>query len=132
MPYQAVKLEGMAEILRALGRIDAVLPRRFQERLAKLAEPVRARAQELAGSSIRNITPEWEEMRLGVTTTTVYVAPAARRRRGSRPTVGRPNLAGLLMSRAMVPAGEELIPVVTAGLQDLVDEVAHEEGFTVV
>lgn len=128
MPYQALKLEGLQALQQALNRIDVRIRQRLQGRLAELAEPVRERAQELAGSEIRNIGDEWSEMKVGVGIREVYVAPARRRGRGSP----RRNLAGLLMSRALRPAGEQERATVEAGLQQLLDEIVTEENVTAI
>lgn len=123
MPFDGVRVSGLRELERAFARFGAAEKKTLTVSLAAAAEPVRARAEELAGTGIRNIGPRWQQMRVGVTTKLVYVAP--KRRRGRNPNLARPNLAGLLMDRAMSPALEEkqievvgLLDAAFAGLGD--------------
>jgi hypothetical protein len=63
--------------------------------LRAAAEPVRADAERLAVETIPRIGVPWSRMRIGVTTTSVYLAP---RQRGAKlPKRRRPNLAALLL-----------------------------------
>lgn len=63
-------------------------------------------------------------MRVGVTRTLVYVAPKQRGARfGPRK---RPNLAGLLATRAMEPALDINRPLVERQLEGLLDTVADK------
>src|SRR5262245_35698478 len=96
--------------------------------MRQVAEPVRQDAEQSALSGIRRMpgSPRWARMRVGVTRTVVYVAPRQRGTRGRRPG-GRPNLAGLLMDRAMQPALERHEHETTAAFERLLDEVA--DGF---
>lgn len=110
MPFQGVRVSGLRELELAFARFGAEEKKALRAGLASAAEPVRARAVELADQNIRNIGPEWDQMRTGVTTKVVYVAP--RHRRSGRPGYVRPNLAPLLMDRALSPALEENEPKV--------------------
>lgn len=123
MPFAGVRVEGLTATQRAFGRYSAELKAGFRADLAAAAEPVRAGAEQLAVTQIDNMpySPRWSRMRIGVTNTLVYVAPRARRRRGSP----RPNLAGLLMNRAMSPSleahKEEVVGLLSASLDVLAD-----------
>jgi hypothetical protein len=64
-------------------------------------------------------------MRVGVTRHTVYVAPKQRAGRGG-PGRGRPNLAGLLMDRAMLPALKTNAPRIELGLRSMLNEVGRD------
>lgn len=83
--------------------------------LANVAEPIRADAEDLAGRSIRNLHEgdPWTRMRAVARRNLVYVAPVERGTRTRRtPQRARPNLAGLLMDRAMQPALDQNIGMV--------------------
>jgi hypothetical protein len=73
----------------------------------EVADPVRTESETLALQRIPRMprSPRWARMRVGVTRTLVYVAPVKRgvktRGLGGK---RRPNLAPLLMDRAMQPA----------------------------
>jgi hypothetical protein len=100
MPAGALRVEGLRELNRAFAVADRSLKRELTEALRDVGEPVRADAERLAATSIPRVGIAWSRMRVGITTTTVYVAPRSRRRAGTR----RPNLAGLLLDRALTPA----------------------------
>lgn len=95
-----------------------------------LAEPVKLGAETLASVRIRNIGLRWSRMRIGVTRTLIYVAP---RQRGNRSTPRhRPNLANLLMDRAMQPALEARRPQLEQDTERMLDRIADQfnEGGT--
>ena len=99
-----VTIDGYEDFLRDLKTADKKIRNGFRKEIRQAAEPVRATAEELAVSRISGIEPgdHWSRMRVGVTQKSVYVAPRARgQKAGVRK---RPNLADLLMSRAMEPA----------------------------
>lgn len=99
---QTLQVLGLRDLQRAFKLADATLVRELRTSLKEAAEPVRTDAERLARAGIPTIGLPWSQMRVGVTSTSVYVAP---RRRGSRlVTRRRPNLAGLLLGRAMLPA----------------------------
>src|SRR5262245_52997182 len=97
-----VAVEGLRELNRAYKNVERDVRLGLRKELRQAAEPVRSGAETRAVVHIRNIGPAWSRMRVGVTQTSVYVAP---RKRGSR-AAGRkrPNLADLLMTRAMEPS----------------------------
>lgn len=99
-----VQVKGLAELNRAMARAPKTLKREYRAGQRRLGEPVRATAESRALAEIGRMprSPAWGRMRTGLTTRLVYVAP---RKRGSkRGPQKRPNLAGLLMDRAMQPA----------------------------
>ena len=122
MPFDGLRVQGLRELEQAFARFGAAEKKMLAGVLASAAEPVRERAQELASHNITNIGPRWEQMKVGVTTKLVYVAPRARRRRGSP----RPNLAGLLMDKAMQPALDEKAPEVESLLDVALGELGDE------
>lgn len=123
MPFEGVRVEGLRDLDRAFARFGKAEKKMLRGRLAAAAEPVRDRAQDLAGSEIRNIGPDWQEMKVGVTTKLVYVAPA--RRRGRNANLARPNFAPLLMSRALSPALEQNKDEVVGLIDDMLGELGE-------
>lgn len=122
-----VRVEGLRDLNRAFARLGASVKKEMVGELAAAAEPVRAAAARLANQGIRNmpLSPRWSEMKVGVTQSLVYVAPKARRRRGTP----RPNLAPLLMDKAMQPALDDNQAEVVARLELMIDRLGGETGF---
>lgn len=120
MPAAAVRVQGLRELQRACAASDRELRLGVRSKLKEAAEPVRQEAERLALGEIRNLGSSWSRMRVGVTTTLVYVAPASRRSGGS----ARPNLGGLLMRRAMQPALETKARDVERTLERVIDDIA--------
>lgn len=81
--------------------------------------PVRDQAEHLAQTDIR-AGAKWSRMKIGVTMRSVYIAPAGRRSGGSP----RPNFAGVLMRKAMLPAVEQKKDESVARLEKALDSVA--------
>lgn len=125
MPAEAVRVHGLRELSRAFQRADATLKRELRDGLRDAAEPVRRDAELLARLEIRNIGVPWSRMRPRVTQRAVWVAPVERgvKSRGAQAR-RRPNLAGLLMDDAMLPALEQNRREVV----DRVDEVLGKVG----
>lgn len=100
-----LRVRGYREISKAFSKADRSIRGEMQDAFRDVAEPIRAGAETRAQALIPHIGPRWGLMRTGLTTTRVYVAP---RERGKRSRVnralGRPNLASLLMDRAMQPS----------------------------
>lgn len=123
MPSEVgVRIRGLRELNRAMARADATVRKDFKKTLKEVAEPVRARAHELAVSEIRNIGDRWSGMRIGATSKVVYVAPTQRGGRGN----SRPNLASLLMDRAMQPALDENAPLIEQRVGVFLDRIATD------
>lgn len=120
-----LRVEGLRDFQRALKVADAELSKEFRVRLRKVAEPVRADAERLALAGIPKIGIPWSRMRVGVTQTTVYVAP---KQRGSRGRTGRhrPNLFDLLLGRSLDPALDMNEPRIRAEFEDLLVDVARK------
>lgn len=118
-------VHGLADLHRALAKAERDVRLGVRKELRQVAEPVRADAEDLAGAEIRNIGPAWQRMRTGVTSKAVYVAPR-QRSRASRvnPRARRPNLAPLLMGRAMEPALSRNQATVERELEQMLDQVA--------
>jgi hypothetical protein len=120
-----IEVQGIRELNRAFADISKEVKTQMRKELAEAAEPARAQAEALAAGHIRNITPAWSRMRLGLVVRGVYLAPAARRRGGSP----RPNLGGLLLERSMLPAVEEARPEIFARLETWLDGISIANGF---
>jgi hypothetical protein len=120
----AVRVEGLRDLNKALARADRDVRLGVRKALREVAEPVRADAERLAASEIRNLNEgdPWSRMRVGVTKTLVYVAP---KKRGSkRGLQKRTNLAPLLAGRAMEPALEQNEDNVERAMQHVIDTAA--------
>lgn len=102
-----MEVQGLANLQRALKHAERDVRLGIRKELRQVVEPIRRDAQTLTGVRIRrmHLSPEWTRMRVGVTQKFIYVAPRQKgvRRRGEHP-LKRPNLAELMMSRAMEPA----------------------------
>lgn len=119
-----LRVEGFRELQRAFALADKALAREMRDGLRDAAEPVRADAERLAVSTIPRIGLPWSRMRVGVTRTSVYVAPKQRGTRSSEAR-RRPNLAGLLLGRSMVPALEQNEARVAAEVEQLLGAVGR-------
>lgn len=106
-----IKVAGIREVNFAFKEVGGKIPAEMRATLRAVAEPVRSRAEQLGESNITNIGSVWERMRVGVTASSVYVAPKTRRKGGSP----RPNLAPLLLNEAMEPALEQSTVAVVRG-----------------
>lgn len=107
--------------MRALARADKETRLGVRRELRQVAEPVQRDAELFARQRIPRIGERWARMRVGITTKTVYVAPSQRSRDRSR---RRPNLAGLLMDRAMQPALDAHEHETVRELDRMLDRVA--------
>jgi hypothetical protein len=116
-------------VQRALAKADREVRLGFRRGLREVAEPVRRDAEELAGSKIRRMTfsPLWARMRTGITRKVVYVAPRQRgvKTRGADPR-RRPNLAQLLLDRAMEPALDRHEHEIVEAFDRLLDKMADD------
>lgn len=102
---EALVVDGLAGLQRAFSRAGRDISKDLRSTLQDAAEPVRADAELLARLSIARIGIPWSQMRIGVTSRSVYVAPKQRSRRARRDQrLRRPNLSPLLLNRSMIPA----------------------------
>jgi len=95
-----VQVDGYRELIRDFAKTSAEMQVAVKTGLREAADPMRQNAEQLAQEGIRNIGGVWSQMRVGVTQRMVYMQPATRNSGGSP----RPNLGGLLMRDAMLPA----------------------------
>jgi hypothetical protein len=120
-----VLIEGQQDLFRAFKTADREARLFLRSEFRMVAEPVRRQAEELALTRIRNMrtSPKWARMRTGVTQRLVYVAPRQKGTRGRR-AGRRPNLADLLMGRAMEPALDMNEPRIERAVERVFDEIA--------
>jgi hypothetical protein len=116
----------MRETSAAFARAGAQASKGLRTAEKHAAEPVRRDAEELAQSKIPRIGREWWRMRVGVTQRLVYVAPVRRGVRRGDLRHARPNLAYLLMERAMRPALEQNADEVSHAFAELFDQVCDD------
>lgn len=120
-----IAVDGLRQLQTALAKAeDKTTGRNLRDALKDLAEPVRAAAETNARARITRIGSPWSRMRTGVTRSAVYVAPRERGVKGRDQRRRRPNLAPLLLERAMEPALDSNTTRVEAGLDRLLDQVA--------
>lgn len=125
MPTGEIRVHGLREMNRAFAKADKNLKKDLTKTLKQVAEPVRADASRRALQEIPNIGEPWSRMRTGATTSVVYVAPT---RRGRQSQLHRPNLAGLLMDRAMQPALDAHSNDIEHELGRMLDVIGKEWG----
>lgn len=117
--FEGVKVTGLRELQRACADSEKEVKTAVRSKLSKAAEPVRVEAERVAASEIRNLGPAWGRMRVGVTTTLVYVAPKSRRHGGT----ARKNLGNLLL-KSMQEALDTKTDDVVKNLEGALDEIA--------
>lgn len=107
MPDGGLVMYGLPQLKRLARAAGPEAQKDLNNRVRKLAEPIRADAESLAASGIRRVGPRWSQMRVGFTQRLVYVAPRQKgvRARGPHPR-RRPRFADLMEQRAMTPALE--------------------------
>lgn len=95
--------------------------------LRNVAVPVRREAESLAVQKISHVGPRWSRMRVGSTSNAVYVAPRQRGIKGRGLDLRRrPNLADLLMERAMEPALEHNAELVEREVDRILGRVVDD------
>lgn len=112
-----VEVEGYTEFRRAMRGAGKDIARDAAKELRAATDVVRLRAEELAASNIRNVTPRWGRIRLGTTTRIAYIVPRSRREHGSP----RPNFGTLLLERAMVPAADDKEDEIARAMEHFID-----------
>ena len=122
-----VVVSGLRELNRAFANTDKETRLAWRAEERRIAEPIRKDAEQKALTAIPHMpgSPKWARFRVGVTRQMVYVAPRQRgARTAARRGYRRPNLADLLETRALVPAGEQHEHQVDAEMERLMDKVA--------
>jgi hypothetical protein len=128
-----IHIEGYRELMRAFARADKDSQKFVRAAFATVGEDVAREAEDLALSKIKRMkySPDWAVMRVGVTRTTVYVAPKKRgvKTRGPDPR-RRPHrddnrgFPDLMADRAMEPALEHNEPRLEATIERALDRIA--------
>lgn len=124
----AVYIKGLRELRAATSKYAKDVDKEIRREFADVAEPIRRDAEQNARVEIARIGSKWSAMRVGQTRRVVYVAPKAR---GVGRGVGgrrRPNLAPLLMERAMRPALERNRFEVAEAADRALAKLGHEWG----
>ena len=88
------------DVDRAFLQLRREVVKELRPALREIGAIVKRDAQRLAAQDIRHVGLVWQRMRVGVTAKAFYVAPAARNQGGSP----RPNMGGLLLTKALEPA----------------------------
>lgn len=122
----AVRVEGLAGLQRAFKAADVLEQRELRKTLRTVAEPVRVQAEQLAVEHIPRIGVPWSRMRIGVTNTSVYLAPRQRGQKGRDQRLRRPNLRQLLLGRSMDPAFDQNRPRIIAGVTNMLNTVGKQ------
>lgn len=129
MASDVLVVDGLADLQRALATAEKNVRLGVRNELRQVAEPIRRTAEVRSATEIRRMpwSPQWARMRTGVTRQSVYIAPRqrSRRRRGDDP-FRRPNLARLMLSRAMEPALTQHAPMVEREFEQMLDRVADK------
>lgn len=121
---ETIRVRGLTDLNRAFKVADKSLRTNWRREQRAIGEPVATMAQALALGRISGLASSstWAQMRVGVTTRVVYVAPKNRRRTGS----ARKNLAPLLMERAMLPSLQANEENTIRKVDMLLDRMGHD------
>lgn len=125
MAAETVHIEGLRELQRAFKLADKELAKDLRATLRQIATPVQHDAERLAAASIPRIGLPWSRMRVGVTQSSVYVAPKQRGTRGRGPK-HRPNLFDLLMGRSLEPALQQNQALVVHEVERMLGTIGHD------
>lgn len=124
---QTVIVNGLAQLQRDIARSGPAVSGALRDGLRSAAEPVALTAERFALDKIGRMhrSPEWAEMRVGITTHAVYIAPQRRGVKSRNPfdPRRRPNLFDLLLGRSMEPALDANAPIVETSVNKLLGGV---------
>lgn len=121
-----ISVRGLADLQRAFRFAEHEIHKDLRMALESSADPVRAAAEQLAVSRISRIGIPWSRMRVGVTRSSVYVAPVERGVKSRTLTSRRrPNLKPLLLDRALDPALELNRNKVIGEVEDTLNDLAR-------
>ena len=117
-----IYVTGLRELSAAYSKLERDTRLGLRHGLHDAAEPVRRDAESLAQAQISRIGRNWWKMRTGISRNLVYVAPVQRGvKTKGRQQLARPNLADLLIDRAMEPALHRNEAEVERGIQLVLD-----------
>lgn len=133
-PRGAVAVEGFRDIQRALKHAEKDIRLGWRKELRTVAEPIRATAEALGPARIRGlgVGEAWSKMRIGITQSSVYVAPRERGYRGRQG--GRSDarykadqgFGEMMLARAMEPALYHHQEQVIHGLERMLDRACDK------
>lgn len=128
MPAEStIVIKGMREFVAACDHAGRRIKQEVRSELRAVAEPVRREAEIRASTTISHIGLQWPMMRVGVTRSLVYVAPKQRGRLSrANPRLRRPNLATLLMDKAMEPALARNAATIEGAVERFLDDVGRD------
>ena len=119
-----IYVTGLRELSADFAKLERETRLAFRASERHVAEPVQRDAQILAVDRIPRIGRRWWRMRIGVSHNVVYVAPVQRGvKTKGRAQLARPNLANLLLDRAMEPALRQNEAEIERRLDDVLDRV---------
>lgn len=127
-PTPTLVVAGLEQIQRSLAKSGPEVDKAMRIGLRTAADPVAKTAHYLELGAIRNMkfSQQWSVNRVGVTRSSVYVAPkqkGVKTRHWDDPR-RRPNLVGLVMERAYKPALQLEAPFVERAVYQLLGRVS--------
>lgn len=127
MATGTVRVEGLRDLERAFRLVSKEETKLLRAGIKDAAQPVKLAAEGKAVASIRRMprSPQWAVMRLGYARNLVYMVPKQKGTHGRGPR-RRPNFAGLLLNRAMIPAAEQNRAAVMLAVQRVLDTVGRQ------
>ncbi len=127
MADATLAVRGLRDLNRAFALADKETAKGLRKTLRAVAEPIRAESETRSVAAIPRVGLPWSRMRIGVTQKVVYVAPREKGRASrSNRSLRRPNLAGLLMDRAMEPALNANVALVERSVDAMLQDVGRQ------
>lgn len=124
-----ITVEGLNELKRAFSNVSKDLGKGVREALDAAGQPVRYTAEQLATSNpsgMQRNKIRWQAMRVGITKTTVYVAPVERGVKSkAREKLRRPEFKTQLLERSLDPALDQNRDRTVAEFADQLAELAR-------
>jgi len=125
--FAGVRVSGYQELQRAFGKYDKDAKKALAFELRLVADSVRGEAERLASSEISRMTSAWSQMRVGITSKSVYVAP---KKRGTKnPALRRSAFGTQLLDSVLYPALAANVDSVGRDLDSLLGRVGRANGF---
>lgn len=122
MPRSAFR--NVEQVNAALFACEPKIRRGALKEIERVAQTIDRDAEALARARIRRIGFAWSQMRIGRTSGSVYLAPVQRGTKRGRQK--RPNLAPLLLDRAMRPAVRRNEAKVLAAANKAISDTTRE------
>jgi hypothetical protein len=128
---EAVRVEGLTELIRAFAVADRGLAREVKSAFVDAGEVVKVSAESKARDKIHHAgkkpgAVDWSGMRLGISREIVYVAE---QQRGSHDLKKkRPKFGQYLLDEAMIPALDENRLAIEKNVRDAIDNLNQNAG----